>query len=755
MIEPIPIAIVQKTAKLLKVTFDPFQVREHYKTIHADTVTSVDEIVRHMQELVRFTGISFLENRLSVESLEELIESKCLPLLVFVKDPEPKPFLITGYKKGGGAEGYVFEREGVRDASYSFKTLEYDLYKEGDSGWTVSYLRDMEQSVLVLSPMAINPLVSSPEDNRGPAKPWKRFWHLILSERRNISFIYVYALIAGLLSLTTPLGVQAIIGLISGGLILEPIIVLIAFVILATLIGGILQVMQARVVEYVQQRIFARGAFEFAYRIPRIDLEAISRNYAPELMNRFFDILTIQKGFAKILTDMLSSVLQILFGLVLLTFYHPFFVFFGIFLTFVLILIFRFTGAKGLSTSIMESKYKYKVVQWLEEIARTLPTFKLAGFTNISLQRMDSHVSYYLKKREAHFQILMTQYFSIVFFKTIITGGILIIGAYLVINRQITLGQFVASDIVIITVLNAVEKIIQNLDQVYDVLTAVDKIGQVTDLPLDSSKGILLAHTDKTHGFDIKVRNLRYKYPHAQEYAIRNINVDIRSGEKIGIIGTEASGKTTFMHVISGLLHSYEGIVAYNGISLRDLNVTSLRDDIGDILSVEDIFDGTLQDNITVGKSEVSFEDLMWAIEKVGLLDFVHSLPDGLQTHLTTGGKDIPRSVMQKIILARSIAEHPRLIVIDDFFFNTDLSMQREMAGFLFDPASKWTVLAVTQSPIILSKCDRIFFFDKGTIVEELRYEDLFASPHLQPYVIHTATKQGPAAISPATNATE
>jgi ABC-type multidrug transport system fused ATPase/permease subunit len=207
--------------------------------------------------------------------------------------------------------------------------------------------------------------------------------------------------------------------------------------------------------------------------------------------------------------------------------------------------------------------------------------------------------------------------------------------------------------------------------------------------------------------------------------------------------------------VISGLLHSYEGIVAYNGISLRDLNVTSLRDDIGDILSVEDIFDGTLQDNITVGKSEVSFEDLMWAIEKVGLLDFVHSLPDGLQTHLTTGGKDIPRSVMQKIILARSIAEHPRLIVIDDFFFNTDLSMQREMAGFLFDPASKWTVLAVTQSPIILSKCNRIFFFDKGTIVEELRYEDLFASPHLQPYVIHTATKQGPAAISPATNATE
>ena len=735
MIEPIPIAIVQKTAKLLKVAFDPFQVREHYKTIHADTVTSVDEIIRHMQELVRFTGISFLENRLSVESLEELIESKCLPLLVFVKVPEPTPFLITGYKNGS-ADGYSFEREGNRFVSYTFKELEDTLYREGDSGWKVSYLRDMEQSVLVLSPMAINPLVSSPEEFDGPAKPWKRFWHLILSERRNIGFIYVYALIAGLLSLTTPLGVQAIIGLISGGLILEPIVILIAFVILATLIGGILQVMQARVVEYVQQRIFARGAFEFAYRIPRIDLEAISRSYAPELMNRFFDILTIQKGFSKILTDMLSSGLQILFGLLLLSFYHPFFVFFGIFLALVLILIFRFTGSKGLSTSIMESKYKYKVVQWLEEIARTLPTFKLAGFTNISLQRMDSHVSYYLKKREAHFRILMTQYFSIVFFKTVITGGILIIGAYLVINRQITLGQFVASDIVIITVLNAVEKIIQNLDQVYDVLTAVDKIGHVTDLPLDSSKGILLAHTDKTHGFDIKTRNLAYKHPHASDYAIRNINLDIRSGEKIGVIGTEASGKTTFMHVISGLLHSYEGVVAYNGISLRDLNVTSLRDDIGDILSVEDIFDGTLQDNITVGKSEVSFEDLMWAIEKVGLLDYVHSLPEGLQTHLTTGGKDIPRSVMQKIILARSIAEHPRLIVIDDFFFNTDLSMQREMAALLFDPAAKWTVLAVTQSPIILSKCDRILFFDKGTVTEELRYEDLFVAPHLEPYVV-------------------
>ncbi|MCS7086580.1 MAG: hypothetical protein NZ534_10975, partial [Bacteroidia bacterium] len=305
MIEPIPIAIVQATAKLLKVAFDPFQVREHYKTIHAETVTSVDEIVRHMQELARYTGISFLENRVSVESLQELVESNCVPLLVFVKDPEAKPFLISGYKNDV-AEGYLFEPGGKRFVKYGFGELDRMLYREGDSGWKVSYIRDLEQSVLVLSPLAINPLVSSPEDASAPAKPWKRFWHLILSERRNIGFIYVYALIAGLLSLTTPLGVQAIIGLISGGLLLEPIVILIAFVIFATLVGGILQVMQARVVEYVQQRIFARGAFEFAYRIPRIDLEAISRNYAPELMNRFFDILTIQKGFAKILTDMLS-----------------------------------------------------------------------------------------------------------------------------------------------------------------------------------------------------------------------------------------------------------------------------------------------------------------------------------------------------------------------------------------------------------------------------------------------------------------
>ncbi|MBK8340268.1 MAG: hypothetical protein IPK99_09910 [Flavobacteriales bacterium] len=279
-----------------------------------------------------------------------------------------------------------------------------------------------------------------------PIHPWQRLTQLLRVDKREISHIYLYALVGGAISLSVPLGVQAIINLISGGQMATSWGVLIAFVTIGVGFTGAMQIMQLALAENIQQRLFARSAFEFAYRIPRIKAEAVSGRYLPELVNRFFDTFTIQKGLSKLLLDVPLALLQILLCLILLGLYHPFFIAFGFLLVILLYVIFRFTAKQGLATSLTESNYKYAVAHWLEEIGRSAGTFKLIGETALPMSRTDQLVDGYVTARRSHFRILLGQYTAIMVFKVIITLSLLALGGMLVMREQMNLGQFVAAE---------------------------------------------------------------------------------------------------------------------------------------------------------------------------------------------------------------------------------------------------------------------------------------------------------------------
>ncbi|WP_420150433.1 ABC transporter transmembrane domain-containing protein [Spirosoma sp.] len=320
-----------------------------------------------------------------------------------------------------------------------------------------------------------------------PPTPLQRLIRLLSNERKDIGYIYLYAFVTGLISLSLPLGIQAVFNLVSGGLVFSSVYVLIGLVILGVLVTGLLLVAQMTLVELLQQRIFAKAAFEFTYRLPRIRPDAFSGYYPPELMNRFFDVLTIQKGLPKLLIDLTAAAVQIAFGIILLSAYHPIFVGFGVFTVLIIWLICRVYGPKGVTTSLNESKYKYKVVDWLEEMARDLPTYRYKADLLEPVDKMDDLAAKYIDYRNQHFSVLKRFFYSGVAFKTLITGGLLILGTTLVVGRQMSLGQFVAAELIIVLITNSVDKLISGIDTVFDLLTAVEKIGYVTDLPLEET----------------------------------------------------------------------------------------------------------------------------------------------------------------------------------------------------------------------------------------------------------------------------
>ena len=185
-----------------------------------------------------------------------------------------------------------------------------------------------------------------------PLNPLQRLRRLLEVDKKEIYQVYIYAFFNGVVNLSLPLGIQAIINLIQGGEISSAWMVMVLFVIGGVALTGIFQLMQLRIVENIAQKIFSRASFEFAYRIPRLKYESLYEYYAPELVNRFFDTMTLQKGLPKILIDFSLSFFQILVGLILLSFYHPFFIIFGIALIALVYTILVFTGPRGLSPAL-------------------------------------------------------------------------------------------------------------------------------------------------------------------------------------------------------------------------------------------------------------------------------------------------------------------------------------------------------------------------------------------------------------------
>ncbi|NAY92002.1 ATP-binding cassette domain-containing protein [Muricauda sp. JGD-17] len=546
---------------------------------------------------------------------------------------------------------------------------------------------------------------------------WQRLMGLLALDKKDILQIFYYAIFAGLVNLSLPLGIQAIINLIQGAQVSTSWIVLVIFVTLGVAFVGGLQLMQIRIIENVQQKIFTRSSFEFAYRFPKIKMSQLRNYYPPELANRFFDTLTIQKGLSKILIDFPAALLQIIFGLLLLSFYHPFFIIYGLLLLLLIYVVFKFTAQRGLETSLEESKNKYKVAHWIQEVARSIVSFKLSGKTSHAIDKNDTLVADYLDARESHFKVLVLQFIQMIGFKVLVTAGLLLIGGLLVLNQEMNIGQFVAAEIIILLVISSVEKLILGLETFYDLLTSLEKLGQVVDKELEPQEGEKPFAEDQ--GFTVELKDVVYNVPDREKRIIDNVSLTITPTCVILLNGPSGSGKSTLLRLIAGILEPDSGKVFVNNVALQGLNLNYYRAHLGQSLTEESPFEGTILDNITFGNKNISKEDIYWALENTGLTQFVKEQPQGLNTMLYPEGKQIPYTIAKKIVLARSVVNRPKMLILKDPLDQFGEKESERIIKFLTDPANGWALVIVSDNPKWEQRCSRIITMEDGRLINE------------------------------------
>lgn len=569
-------------------------------------------------------------------------------------------------------------------------------------------------------------------NNLNTLTPIKRLFRLVSQFRKELRYIILYAVVAGLINLTLPLGIQAIINQIAGGRINASWVVLVLLVMVGLTFTGILRLMQLSIMEHLQRRIFTSSAIEFAVRIPRLNLEMLRREHLPELVNRFFDTLTLQKGMPKLLIDGSAAVLQIFFSLLLLSFYHASFVLFSVLLMFLLAVMFYWTGPMGIESSLKESKYKYRLAYWLEELGRVATTFKLAGSTPLPLQRADNLTVEYLNARSKHWRVLVWQFAGSITFRVLVIGGFLILGSMLVMENQLNIGQFVASEILVLFVVESVEKLIMLHETGYDVITATEKLAQVSELPVEREDGLRVEEFCTDAPLAVEMRNLSYQYDDGDSLVLKDINLKINPGEKVLIAGYHGSGKSTLMQILSVLKRDFQGSLLFNGLPKQNLHLRSLRGHIGDISSQEDLFKGDILENITLGNPRITIQRVLEICELVGLSEFIRNHPQGINTELLPGGRNTPGSIVSKILIARAIAAKPKMLVLEQPLGALNFRDRLRISQMLTDSSAPWTLVCSSDDPLLASMCQRVVVLKGGEIVFDGNFDDVRQTPHFE-----------------------
>lgn len=535
----------------------------------------------------------------------------------------------------------------------------------------------------------------------------------ITKEKKDVTNIYFYAILNGLVQLSVPLGIQSIISFVMGATMATSIYILIIFVVIGTWLVGYFRLKVMQIIEKIQQKIFVEFSVAFTEKIPKVNLSSTRKYYLPELVNRFFDTQNLQKGISKILLEIPTALIQIIFGLLLLSFYHPWFLIFGALVVLSVVLIFNFTMESGIKSSIEESDKKYETAAWIEDLAASVKSFKINSETEIHLKGIDERVTGYLEHRTSHFKVLEIQYKTIIAFKVIITLAMLVIGTYLLVNQKLNIGAFIATEIVVLSIMAAVEKLIISLESYYDVIASLAKLNKVTELAEEKNGEIIFANQNE--GIEIEFKNVDF-YFNSNVHILQDINCIIRENAITVISGELGSGKSLLLNMMAGFYEPPAGSVLFNKIPLKNIDKEKLRAEIGVYLEDMRMIQGTVQDNILMGNENINMEDVIELSERIGTENISSQFTSGFFTEISETDPEISFSSKKKILLLRALIGEKKLLLLEDPVDGMDEVFKNKMLQYLKEISYKTTIVIVSQNSEIIDYADHHLHLKNGTL---------------------------------------
>lgn len=529
-------------------------------------------------------------------------------------------------------------------------------------------------------------------------------------ERRLFGLIVSYALAIGLFSLIIPLTVQELVNTFAFAIQPIMIVTLAAIMVLTLLFVGAFRALQFYAIEIFERRIFARVALALTQQLPRFQ----AQGFRPKYANYFEEAVLMQRAIATLMVDIINVVVGGIVGMTILVFYHPYFLAFN----FVLLGGFAFVvlvlSHGSLRETLRMSHAKYETLYWMQEMAYNLLHFKATVSEPLLLKKTDQLVNTYLTARRARFNVLMRQYLGSVGWQALGHSGLIATAGWLLAVGQLTLGQLVAAEVIVGTLLLNFDSVVKQMEHVFYFFTSLTELDFLFSLPKDAvPTTVSVPLPDPTiHGIRLTCKDLSFCYPDSPP-VFEKFNLEVTPGEKIAIFSETITGKTTLARVLAGLTAPTSGVIRYNGVDLRDLDMESLNTCRGLVLdSLLTLFAGTLEENITLGRSAIPYSDILWALRFVEMEEEVESLPLGLRTPVRVHGKVFTTSQVLKILVARAIVTRPQILIFDGTLHGLPPTVRETILRRLCSKEETWSAIFVSNDPTLTAHVDRRLVLD-------------------------------------------
>lgn len=707
------ISFLTLAAQQMSLNLDPVVVRRAIADMSGRTLTLLFDVEECSRQLVQ-AGSAFLMqiDRLEVDLVEaSRVVRQQAPVGALWTNEKGELCWLLLFDKGNGVVQMIDSESGelVHESSLTrmAKVMEG---RHSDVEWL-----SIERSYLY----------STPSHDHSTKTPFSRYLELLAPERGDIGVILVFALFVGVLALSTPIAIESLVNTVAFGQLMQPVVVLALILFVFMAFSATMRALQTYVAEIIQRRLFVKVSADLAHRIPRVQPEYWQSHYGPEAINRFFEIVAVQKVTTQLLLDGTSLILQSFVGMAVIAFYHPILLGFDAFLLLLMIAIVFLLGRNAISTSITESRQKYAAAAWLEELARHPMLFRSRGGLTFALDRSDYFSTQYLNARSAHFHVLIRQIVAALFLQAIASTVLLGLGGWLVIQGELTLGQLVAAELIVTLIVGSFAKIGKQLEGFYDVMASMDKLGHLFDMPLERLGGIELPL--RNTAMRVQVHDLDLGRSVFADNS-QTINFSIEPGEHVCLTGQPLELTSQVLKSIVEFRTVTSGHVEIDGFDVRRLRLDCLREQVVLVKDIE-IFSGTIAENIHLGREEVAETDVRRALQCVDLLDTVLDLPQGLASPIQTDGGHFSSEEIVKLVLARALAGRPRLLMVDQLLDRlSDVALPSIISGLL-SPGFPVTVVVATGREHVARFFNRQIDISEEGIVELLPSRPQLTAP--------------------------
>ncbi|MGZ9133408.1 MAG: ATP-binding cassette domain-containing protein [Nitrospira sp.] len=524
------------------------------------------------------------------------------------------------------------------------------------------------------------------------------------AEKKIMSLIFSYALAVGFFSLIIPLTVQELVSTFSYAV--QPVMIwtLTGIMMSVLLFVGLFKTFHFYAVDVVQRRLFARVTVAMVEQLPRNRFKGVK----PEIANYFIETVFMQRALSTLLIDLINVVVGGTVGMIMLVVYHPYFLMYNLLLMTGFAITFFVLSRGALRTTLAMSHAKYDVFNFVQEVSKNALQLKATDSRPFLMNKTNELVSRYVETRKARFVVLVRQYIGSVGGQAIAQAGALGIAASLMSTGQLTLGQLVAVQAVVSALVINFDSLIKNMGSVYYFFASLTHLDEAFSQEQDQISTEATVALPKHLAQGVRVTCKGVSLIHSGVSVFDGFNLDVAPGEKLGIYARTTAAKTALARVLGGLEVPTNGVVQYNGVDLRYIEGNAINQCRSVIIDSQlSLVKGTIEENIVMGRSYVTYDDLNWALRFTELEEDVEGLARGVKSDVSALGESLSPTHIVQILMARAILGRPQVLIFDGLIHSLEPSLRERILRRLCSKDEAWSVIFVSTDPNLTDHADR------------------------------------------------